>query len=136
MQNRRTVLRTLGAVLATPPNLWAGVLPTAAPSQAPYADRVSVTVVLENETIRASRVVFEPGGGERPHAHDWDLVTVALTPADFEITRGTETVRVQRHPGDVALIPKGAVHAARNLGTARAEVVTIALKRPAPGGAR
>jgi quercetin dioxygenase-like cupin family protein len=132
METRRTALKTLGAVFATAPALWADA-GAATETPLPSEGGVTVTVVLDNARFRASRVVFEPGGGETPHTHDWDLITVALTPADLEVVRGTETVRVRRAPGDVGLIPKGAVHAARNLGRAPAEFVTIALKGPAAG---
>jgi quercetin dioxygenase-like cupin family protein len=93
-----------------------------------YASGVTVTRVLENDKVAVLRVDIGPGGREAPHSHDFDLVTVALTPATMEIVRGGETTRVERAAGEVAFVPKGAVHGSRNLGKASVEVIAIALK--------
>jgi quercetin dioxygenase-like cupin family protein len=93
-----------------------------------YATGVTVTKVLENDKVTVLRVNIGPGGREAPHSHDFDLITVALTPATMEIVRGSETIRVERAAGEVAFVPKGAVHGSRNLGQGSAEVIAIALK--------
>src|SRR5262245_7825163 len=95
-----------------------------------YATGVTATNLLENEKVTVLRVAIEPGGREAPHSHDFDLVTIALTPATMEIVRGGETTRVERAAGEVAFVPKGAVHGSRNLGQGRVEVIAIALHEP------
>lgn len=94
----------------------------------PWAKGVTVTTVLENDRVRVSRVVFEPGGQEALHTHDYDLLTISLAAGRLELARGDNTAVVKRLPGEAGWVPKGAPHGARNLGKGRLDFITVALK--------
>lgn len=125
MRRRWNLLAVVGlAAMATLARGDEGAKPMPVPR---YATGVAATRLLENDKVTVLRVAFEPDGREAPHSHPFDLVTVALTPATMEIVRGGETIRVERTLGDVAFVPKGAVHGSHNLGKSRVEVIAIAL---------
>lgn len=94
----------------------------------PWAKGVTVTTVLENDRVRVSRVVFEPGGQEALHTHDYDLLTISLAAGRLEVASGGSTSVVELAPGEAGWVPKGAPHGARNPGEGRLEVITVALK--------
>ena len=94
----------------------------------PWAKGVTVTTVLETDRVRVSRVVFEPGGREALHTHDYDLLTISLAAGRLELASGDSTSVVERVPGEAGWVPKGAPHGARNLGEGRLDFITVALK--------
>ncbi len=118
--------QTIAAGLALA--VLAGAAEARAQQQPTYAKGVTATPVLENERVRVVRVRFEPGGEEAVHTHEYDLLTIAVTAAEIEMTREGATTRLTRAPGDTGFVPKGVAHGARNVGSGPIEILAVVLK--------
>ena len=100
--------------------------PAAPPTDAP--PRIKRTTLLDNDTVRVVRVVFEPGGKEPTHAHPNDLVTVQLTPAAVGIRiDGRQTTR-RRAVGFVQFLERNETHAYESRDSKPFELLSVSVK--------
>jgi quercetin dioxygenase-like cupin family protein len=100
--------------------------PAAPPTEA--LQRIKRTTLLDNDTVRVVRVVFEPGGREPIHAHPNDLVTVQLTPGRVGIRiGGRQTIR-RRAVGFVQFLDRNETHAYESRDPKRFELLSVSVK--------
>ncbi len=106
------------------------VLPNEGP--APGASLALVagqTLVLENERVRVSRVVLNPGQSIEMHEHAHRGLAVAVSDGRIAVEVPGEKVRtVKFKPGDTRWHEGGMKHAWRNAGAVLFEAVEIELK--------
>jgi quercetin dioxygenase-like cupin family protein len=95
------------------------------PCIAPLAEARSNTWVFRQ---LAARLGFEPGAHESMHTHPFSAVMIELTEGDVEMAIGASKDSSVRKPGVAWFIPKESPHAAANVGQARCEFVTVAMK--------
>lgn len=87
------------------------------------------TVLFENEKVRVAEIAFAPGDAEAEHTHTADLVVIALSPGGIESVGpdGSSGIMTPK-AGDVAFLPKGSTHRARNAGKERVVLRVVFLK--------
>lgn len=129
--NRAALILALGAAGAAlaPP----AALPRAAVT--PRADRgrslqteITLTPLIDNETVAVNRLRMEAGAGESIHTHSYPLLVILLADADVERTLGSERTRTTERAGSVWFAPANAPHASRNAGDKGVEAIAIAIK--------
>lgn len=108
-----------------------------APAECAEPERkgVTVTLLMETEKYKLSRVVMEAGGSESSHAHCADMLglypaTVTLRYSDAEQTQTKDNVIAA---GSARFLPKGTMHAVSNPTDKAESWLTVELiDHPAP----
>lgn len=106
-----------------------------APAECAEPERkgVTVTLLMETDKYKLSRVVMEPGGSESSHSHCHDMLglypaTVTLRYSDAEQTKDNVIAA-----GSARFLPKGTVHAVSNPTDKTESWLTVELiDHPAP----
>lgn len=86
--------------------------------------------VLENERLRAYRIILEPGQSTPIHTHPVPGLAINLTPAELEVTtKGKEkTARLSLPLGESRWRAGAVTHSIKNVGKTRFEGVDIEFK--------
>jgi quercetin dioxygenase-like cupin family protein len=83
-------------------------------------------VVLENDRVRAERVVLEPGQSTVRHDHRGPGLDVAVSPGLMSVANaGGEPERIAYKAGDFRWHDGGRTHTLTNIGSTRIEIVEI-----------
>jgi quercetin dioxygenase-like cupin family protein len=88
----------------------------------------TIAPVLDNATIRATRLKLAPGAKEQPHTHPYPLLVVVLTSGDMEMQNGEKHSKGARKIGEVEFVNAGVSHHAANVGATPLEALAIAIK--------
>lgn len=83
-----------------------------------FPDAITLRILLGGDQTGGAMEVFEdivqPGIGPPRHIHHFQDETFFFLDGEFEVEIGGEHTKVA--PGDVAFIPRGTVHAFKNVG--------------------
>jgi quercetin dioxygenase-like cupin family protein len=100
--------------------------PAAPPTEAPPG--ITRTTLIDNADVRVVRVRFAPGSGEPVHTHPNDLLTVQLTPGEFEVLLGTARSGGHEEAGSVRFLPRDVPHAYVSTDSQPFELLSISIK--------
>lgn len=83
-----------------------------------FPDAITLKLLLSGKDTAGTQVIFEdivePGVGPARHIHHQQDETFFFLEGEFVVEVAGELLHV--HPGDVAFIPKGTIHAFKNVG--------------------
>jgi quercetin dioxygenase-like cupin family protein len=86
-------------------------------------------VALENERVRAERVVLEPGQSTARHEHRGPGLDVAVSPGTIRVASGSgDTTAITYKAGDYRWNDHARTHTLTNVGRTRIEIVEIVWK--------
>lgn len=88
----------------------------------------TVAPVLDNATIRATRLKLAPGAKEQPHTHPSSMLVVMLTASEMEMKNGEKHTRGMRKVGEIEFIGAGVSHHAANVGAMPLEALVVTIK--------
>lgn len=104
------------------------------PASAPdKAAGVSLSVVLDNDVVRVTRITCEAGCSEPVHSHPTNYLNVFLANMELEFTREGHSYITEPAAGEVRFLYRGGAHAMRNPTSKRFEWLSITLKKDPRG---
>lgn len=112
-------------------NIFVELLPSTSepPGVPPQALVAGQTLVLENERVRISRLVLDPGQTIEMHSHALPSLGVAVSQGRIVVeVPGKKLRTIKFKPGDIQWREGGTKHSLRNVGSAPFEAVEIELK--------
>jgi quercetin dioxygenase-like cupin family protein len=89
---------------------------------------ITRTTVVDNEDVRAVRVVFAPAAREPVHTHPFDLVLVQLLPGDMELQVGDKRTVRKYEAGEALFLPREIPHAVASADSGQFELMSVAIK--------
>ena len=91
---------------------------------------VTPEVIVENQKVKATRILLKPGEGTPLHTHSLDHIAVVVQGSTMKtVAPDGESRTVEEKTGDVVYVPaNGRTHSLANIGSSTLEIVSIELK--------
>ena len=91
---------------------------------------VTPEVIVENQKVKATRILLKPGEGTPLHTHSLDHIAVVVQGSTMKsVSTDGKSNTVEEKTGEVVYVPaKGRRHSLANIGNSTLEIVSIDLK--------